>query len=81
MEPLLAYLSAHPWSLWLMLGVISLLLSKQSQIDSWANAHPRVAGFMKLLRGLGLDPFLLLQSLSLLLRGRLPDPPKTKDSK
>jgi hypothetical protein len=78
MENLLNYLSANPWALWLALGVISLVLSKQSQFDEWANSRPRLAGMMKLLRGLGLDPFLLLQSLSLIIRGRLPDPPATK---
>lgn len=75
MNPL-DYLSQNPWPAYLALGLLSLVLAKRSQFDAWANAHPRVAGGMKLLRGLGIDPFLLLQGLSLLIRGRLPAPPK-----
>lgn len=78
MENLLAYLSANPWALWLAAGALSLVLSRRSQIDSWAEAHPRVAGALKLLRSLGLDPWMLLQSISLIIRGRLPEPPATK---
>lgn len=78
MGQFLDYLSAHPWILWLAFGLLSLVLSKRSQVDAWAEAHPRVAGVLKLLRSVGLDPWMLLQSLSLLIRGRLPDPPQPK---
>lgn len=74
---LLDYLTAHPWAGWLLLGVISLLVSRRSQVDAWAEANPRVAGVHKLLRGFGVDPWLVLQSLSLIVRGRLPAPPKS----
>ena len=61
-----------PYALWLAAGVLSLVLSHRSQIDSWAEKNPRLAGAMKLLRSLGLDPWMLVQALSLIVRARLP---------
>jgi hypothetical protein len=81
MTQALDYLSAHPWLLWLVAGVLSLVLSRRSQIDAWAEQHPRIAGVMKLLRSLGLDPWMLVQSLSLIVRGRLPEPPPVKSTR
>lgn len=68
----LDYLTAHPWAGWLLLGAVTLLLSRKSQVDAWAESHPRVAGVHKLMRSLGIDPWMLLQSVSLIVRGRLP---------
>jgi hypothetical protein len=65
-----AFLQPYLW--YLALGVVSLVLSHKSQIDAWAEKNPRLAGVMKLLRGLGLDPWLVVQSLSLIVKGRLP---------
>ncbi len=60
--------------LWYFLScVISFVLANKSQIDEWAEKNPRVAGFMKILRGCGLDPWLISQGLSLLVRKRLPE--------
>lgn len=78
MTQFLDYLSAHPWILWLIFGLLSLLLARRSQVDAWVEMHPRLGGVMKLLRGFGIDPWLLVQGLSLLVRGRLPNPPPTK---
>jgi hypothetical protein len=72
MTEALDYVAAHPWVGWLFLGLLSLLVSQKSQIDAWAEKNPRAAGFMKLLRSLGIDPWLLVQSLSLIVRGKLP---------
>lgn len=55
-----------------VLFVINLMFAGRSQIDAWAEAHPRIAGTMKAMRGLGLDPWMLLQSASLIVKGRLP---------
>lgn len=54
------------------LGVISLLVARKSQIDAWAESKPRLAALLKAMRALGLDPWMLLQALSLLFRKRLP---------
>jgi hypothetical protein len=72
MTQALDYVAAHPWVGWLFLGLLSLLVSQKSQVDAWAEKNPRVAGFMKLLRSLGIDPWLLVQSLSLIFRSKLP---------
>lgn len=72
MDQILEFLAAHAWVGWLIFGVLSLALSRQSQIDAWVEQHPRIAGMMKLLRALGLDPWMAAQALSLLIRGRLP---------
>jgi hypothetical protein len=69
---ILDYITAHPWAGWLLLGALSLLVSRKSQIDAWAEKNPRAAGAMKLLRSLGIDPWMLVQSLTLIFRGRLP---------
>jgi hypothetical protein len=61
-----------PYVLWLAAGVLSLVLARRSQIDTWAEQNPRLAGALKLLRSLGLDPWMLVQGLALLVRGRLP---------
>lgn len=71
-QQILDYLTAHPWAGWLLLGALSLVASRKSQVDAWAESNPRVAGVMKLFRSLGVDPWMLLQSLSLIVRGRLP---------
>lgn len=68
---------ANAWSmvgLYVALGLISLLIANRSQIDEWAEKNPRVAGIQKLMRSLGIDPWMLLQGLSLLIRGKLPKP-------
>lgn len=57
----------------LALGVINFLLSRRSQVDAWCNANPRLAGVMKLLRFAGVDPWMGVQALSLIVRGKLPD--------
>jgi hypothetical protein len=76
MNEFLAYLDAHPWAMWTVgtavAGLFSLLMSKRSQIDAWAESNPRVAGVMKLLRGLGVDPWLIAQGLMLIVAKRLP---------
>lgn len=57
----------------LALGVLNLLFARRSQVDVWCNAHPRVAAILKLSRGLGHDPWQVLQAVALWVRGRLPD--------
>lgn len=68
-----SWLGAHEViALWLGFGLLSLLLGERSRVDAWCNAHPRVAAIIKLVRGLGLDPWHLVATLQLLVRGRLP---------
>jgi hypothetical protein len=85
MTQFLAYLDAHPWALWavgtIVAGVFSLILSRRSQIDAWAESNPRIAGVMKLLRGMGIDPWLVVQGLMLIVTKRLPAPPAPKTSR
>lgn len=54
------------------LFTVNLLLGKRSQIDGWAERNPRAAATMKFLRAVGIDPWMLLQSASLALTGKLP---------
>lgn len=67
----LGFLKPYLW--YLVFGLISLLLSKRSQLDHWAEQNPRLAGLMKLLRSTGLDPWLAVQALSLIVKGKLPN--------
>lgn len=58
---------------WLALSfVINLLFAKRSQLDHWAEANPRIAALLKLMRAVGIDPWMMLQAASLFVRGRLP---------
>jgi hypothetical protein len=66
----LVFLKPYAW--YLALGVVSLLLSRRSRIDAWAESQPRLAGFMKLLRAAGLDPWEGLEAVCLIVKGRLP---------
>ena len=59
-------------------GLLNLLLSERSRVDAWAEAHPRVAAVLKLLRGLGLDPWHLVAAASLFFTKKLPTPPDDK---
>ena len=52
--------------------VLQVAYGRRSQIDSWCEARPKVAGVMKLLRAVLPDPWLLVQGLTLLVKGRLP---------
>lgn len=61
-----------PVGLYLALGILNALIAKRSQIDAWAEANPRAAALLKMMRALGLDPWMALQSLTLLVKGRLP---------
>ena len=58
--------------IWLAIGVLNMLIAYHSQIDAWCEQRPVLAGILKLVRGLGLDPWLMLQGIILLLKGRLP---------
>lgn len=70
MSHVLVYLS--PLVLWLASGVLSAALAKRTQIDHWCEQRPRVAGVLKLLRGLGLDPWQIVQGVALIVKGALP---------
>jgi len=76
MDQFLKWASAHPAGsgvlLYLAFGLLALLAGKRSQIDAWVEEHPRLAGVMKILRGVGLDPWLPIQGITLLVFGRLP---------
>jgi hypothetical protein len=78
-EALLQLATDYAW--YLAFGLVSLVLARRSQIDAWAESRPRVAGVLKLVRGLGLDPWLVVQSASLIVRGKLPAKPEAKDPK
>lgn len=53
------------------LAILNLIFSKRSQIDSWCETHPYIAGPMKVLRSF-CDPWLLYQGLVLIVKGKLP---------
>lgn len=53
-------------------SVLNALLARRSQIDTWAEANPKRAAALKLLRGIGLDPWMIVQALALWFKGRLP---------
>lgn len=54
-------------------AVLNALFARRSQLDTWAEAHPQRAGALKLLRAIGLDPWLIAQALSLWANKRLPE--------
>lgn len=58
--------------MWLAVTALVNLVAHRSQVDAWCEKRPKLAAVLKLMRGLGLDPWLLVQGLTLLLKGRLP---------
>lgn len=65
----------------LALFVFNLLFTGRSRIDAWAEKNPRLAAAMKWLRGVGIDPWLLLASATLAVKGRLPITSKPVEEK
>jgi hypothetical protein len=61
---------------YIVLFIAYLLLhyayGRRSQIDTWCNSRPRIAGLMKLVRALFPDWWTFVQGLALVLLGRLP---------
>lgn len=78
----LASLTASPLGqlaiFYVVSGLLSLVLARRSQLDAWAETHPRLAAVYKALRAVGIDPWMLVQALSLAVKGRLPSPPNDK---
>ena len=62
--------------MWIGFGLLymcNVLLGHRSQVDAWVLRHRWLGGFLKVVRGLlPCDVWLLLQGVSLLLRGSLP---------
>lgn len=52
--------------------VIALLFGRRSQLDAWAESKPYLAAVLKFLRATGVDPWMVLQSTSLLVHEKLP---------
>jgi hypothetical protein len=74
MHLVIAFVTAHYiWIALIALYICNLLLGHRSQLDSWVLKHPKMGGFLKVIRGaLPGDPWLMLQGASLLLKGTLP---------
>lgn len=64
-------------------GVFNLIFAHKSQINAWAEAHPKLAALLKVTRAIGLDPQHLWAALALFVKGRLPrvqtEPPSERD--
>ena len=58
--------------IWLTVTALANLVAHRSQVDSWCEKRPRLAAALKAMRAIGLDPWMIMQSVSLALRGRLP---------
>ena len=67
LKPYLLQLSTLT-AVWLLL----MLAARRTQVNAWCMKRPRIAGILKLLRAVGFDPWLAIQGLTLLLKGRLP---------
>lgn len=61
---------------WLLTGIINLAFGYRSQIEAWAESKPRIAGFLKMSRSLGFDPWNALAAVKLWLQKKLPDAQK-----
>jgi hypothetical protein len=54
-------------------GVLNLILTRKSQIETWVNANPRLAAWSKFLRGVGFDPWAVIAWFTLLVKKKLPE--------
>lgn len=57
-------------------GILNLLIGERSRVDAWALRNPRLASILKAIRAIGIDPWLLVSALNLLVKKQLP---KTED--
>ncbi len=46
-------------------GVLNAVLGRRSQIEAWCEARPYWAATIKLMRGVGFDPWHVIQAASL----------------
>jgi hypothetical protein len=53
-------------------GVLNALLARKSQIETWAESHPRAAAVQKFMRAIGFDPWNAISAALLWAKGRLP---------
>jgi hypothetical protein len=53
-------------------GILNLLIAERSRIDSWAERKPRLAAWLKLMRSVGFDPWMLVASVQLAVSKKLP---------
>ena len=53
-------------------GILNSIIGHKSQIDAWAEKRPTLAAVLKILRGLGFDPWMLVQAATLVAKKRLP---------
>ncbi|MCK9567769.1 hypothetical protein M0R72_02315 [Candidatus Pacearchaeota archaeon] len=74
MQQIITFVTVHwVWIAFIVLYICNLLLGHRSQLDSWVTANPKIGGFFKLVRGfLPADPWLIIQGVSLLVKGTLP---------
>jgi hypothetical protein len=57
---------------WLLATALVNLIAHKSQVNSWCEKNPKLAAVLKIMRGMGCDPWLLIQGLCLAVIGRLP---------
>ena len=69
----LVALYGPPIGWWCVVTAAVNVTAHMSQIDKWCEARPRLAGTLKILRGMGFDPWLILQGFTLWAKGRLPE--------
>lgn len=74
MGPVITFVTTHwVWIAFAIFYLINLMLGHKSQLDAWVIKHPKMGGILKLIRGmLPADPWLVLQGISLLIKGCLP---------
>lgn len=74
MQQVITFITAHwVWFAFGILYVCNMLLGHRSQLDAWVLQHPKLGGFLKLVRGiLPADPWPIIQGISLLAKGTLP---------
>ena len=74
MQQAITFVTAHwVWIAFIILYICNLLLGHRSQLDSWVLKHPKMGGFLKVIRCiLPCDPWLFISGCTLILKGTLP---------
>jgi hypothetical protein len=57
---------------WLLATGLVNLVARKSQVEAWCEKRPRLAAVLKVLRGIGFDPWLIIQAAALWTTGKLP---------
>lgn len=75
MDILIAFISNH-WGMisFIIFYLLNLIIGHKTKIDSWLGKHPKICGYLVIVRGfLPVDIWTILTGVKLIIKGTLPE--------